>query len=421
MKIVKSTQGVESAKSTKQGRLARMTKKRWVAVVALSLCFVFLGAMGAGFVNRAEAVDDSNPIVLVNTIKDELSQTPTKDEGEIDMQKVDLLVLSEPGFEGRDILVIKELSDANGYTYFDIEFVGGGFLICDNEFSVVIESNQVASPYENVSGNLLYLGPTRYYTMPSKQPKNGSMLFEHTVLDSKIETSDLEWLRTPSQQMADAAKEYQAAYQQNPKAALMRSGEQKAYLSHKDRLAADDDRHSFDYNITGNCGYVAATMVADYWADVKGYGNLLPGHEWFGEKYDYRGGDLVRQVQGDMRDDVIGIDLLGAMQVWSKGRGYPSLIPQLSYVPAPRTLYDILAKDRPLILGGMLENPQDGGTVSHAVTVHGVRRWNNTLLGITVGYSDYVYEVNYGWTPDYNNHHIRDKFLSANRGFVVAY
>ncbi|MCL2599036.1 MAG: hypothetical protein FWD76_03900 [Firmicutes bacterium] len=44
--IVKSTQGVESAKSTGQGWLARMTKKRWVAVVALLLCFVFAGSVG---------------------------------------------------------------------------------------------------------------------------------------------------------------------------------------------------------------------------------------------------------------------------------------------------------------------------------------------------------------------------------------
>ncbi|MCL2598990.1 MAG: hypothetical protein FWD76_03660 [Firmicutes bacterium] len=46
MKSVKSTQGVESAKSTGQGWLARMTKKRWVAVVALSLCFVFCMSFG---------------------------------------------------------------------------------------------------------------------------------------------------------------------------------------------------------------------------------------------------------------------------------------------------------------------------------------------------------------------------------------
>ncbi|MCL2599398.1 MAG: hypothetical protein FWD76_05785 [Firmicutes bacterium] len=44
--IVNSTQGVESAKSTGQGWLARMTKKRWVAVVSLSLCFVFCMSFG---------------------------------------------------------------------------------------------------------------------------------------------------------------------------------------------------------------------------------------------------------------------------------------------------------------------------------------------------------------------------------------
>ncbi|MCL2598333.1 MAG: hypothetical protein FWD76_00270 [Firmicutes bacterium] len=41
MKSVKSTQGVESAKGTSKQWLARMIKKRWVAVVALSLCFLY--------------------------------------------------------------------------------------------------------------------------------------------------------------------------------------------------------------------------------------------------------------------------------------------------------------------------------------------------------------------------------------------
>ncbi|MCL2599139.1 MAG: hypothetical protein FWD76_04440 [Firmicutes bacterium] len=44
--IVKSTQGVESAKSTSKQWIARMTKKRWVAVVSLSLCFVFCMSFG---------------------------------------------------------------------------------------------------------------------------------------------------------------------------------------------------------------------------------------------------------------------------------------------------------------------------------------------------------------------------------------
>ncbi|MCL2599190.1 MAG: hypothetical protein FWD76_04705 [Firmicutes bacterium] len=59
MKIVKSTQGVESAKSTKQGWLARITKKRWVAVVALSLCFVFCMSFGLQAVFR-DKVDPQN-------------------------------------------------------------------------------------------------------------------------------------------------------------------------------------------------------------------------------------------------------------------------------------------------------------------------------------------------------------------------
>ncbi|MCL2598506.1 MAG: hypothetical protein FWD76_01165 [Firmicutes bacterium] len=59
-KIVKNTQSsVESAKSTNKQWLARMTKKRWVAVMALSLCFVF--CMSFGWLQVAHKQDASTP------------------------------------------------------------------------------------------------------------------------------------------------------------------------------------------------------------------------------------------------------------------------------------------------------------------------------------------------------------------------
>jgi len=59
--IVNSTQGVESVKGTSKQWIARMTKKRWVAVVALSLCFVFCMSFGlqAMFRDRIEPQNEA--------------------------------------------------------------------------------------------------------------------------------------------------------------------------------------------------------------------------------------------------------------------------------------------------------------------------------------------------------------------------
>ncbi|MCL2598444.1 MAG: hypothetical protein FWD76_00845 [Firmicutes bacterium] len=66
MKSVKSTQGVESAKSTWQGWLARMTKKRWVAVVALLLCFVFCMSFGISSVlqSKKSMLEPAHPTAM---------------------------------------------------------------------------------------------------------------------------------------------------------------------------------------------------------------------------------------------------------------------------------------------------------------------------------------------------------------------
>ncbi|MCL2598419.1 MAG: hypothetical protein FWD76_00705 [Firmicutes bacterium] len=59
MKSINSAQGVESVKSTGKQWLARMTKKRWVAVVALSLCFVFCMSFGLQQVLKSKRVESA--------------------------------------------------------------------------------------------------------------------------------------------------------------------------------------------------------------------------------------------------------------------------------------------------------------------------------------------------------------------------
>ncbi|MCL2599135.1 MAG: hypothetical protein FWD76_04420 [Firmicutes bacterium] len=69
MKSVNSATGVESAKRTSKQWIARITKKRWVAVASLSLCFIFCMSFGLQQVLKSKRVE-SVPVQEVQVSQD---------------------------------------------------------------------------------------------------------------------------------------------------------------------------------------------------------------------------------------------------------------------------------------------------------------------------------------------------------------
>lgn len=414
--------------------------KRLLTSIGLLSCAVLLACAGLlAFGNLGSRADDKQPQVLQSQVKDELAEsqdderepsTTVQDRKEI-LQKAKALA-SKKDLNPNAITAVKELSDFGGYNYFVIEFAPAGYLICDNQFLYMIEMGESApSPYEGEQGNLLYLGPQEYYTMPSVQPRNGYK-FEHTVLGQAVETENLELLQNRSTQMHDIAiqkQERQLQYEQQM-ASLSQEQQNLSRASSGTRTAQlknqwflkDSDRNynynngqTWNWEFGGNCGYVAASMVIDYWADTKGYTNLMPADKyWYGRNAEYReeeGKAFVKEIQGIAPGPTIGLDVQLAMSIWAGKRGY-GLSANILFKPAKEIMYGLVASDRPVIMGGYFVNPETGKRIMHAVTIHKVTKWEQCVLGIHIAYADYVYWVNFGWDPENNSIGIESSFLN---------
>ena len=435
-------------------------KRTMIAILSLSLCFLLATTFGLPPLLRNSnynnlSIELATIIVEQNTIKDEFSlpeinldfdntfsvniqqnhhANEENNHALVNINEVTQLLATESKYADKHIQTIKELSDFNGYTYYVIEFANEGYIICDNQFAVIIEAGlDGESPYANQTGNLLYLGPTHYYTMPELQPRNGNSLFRHTILNEQIETSDVANLQEASTTISNVAKEYQLVKQEWLKASLTRSGTETGRIANQTFISSSERDYNYNNgstwdieNFGGNCTYVAAGIVANYWAKKKGKTNLLP-ETWFGEKgTQEQGRALIKSIQNIMPGPSIGIDAAISMTAWSSYKGY-NLPAQIFVKPTPATVFSLTKADRPLVMGGYLPSPKDsdyeGKNIMHAVTVHGVRRWKNTFLGITIAYSDYVYEINYGWNSTYNNREIKASFLNLGleNAFVIGY
>ncbi|MCL1945417.1 MAG: hypothetical protein FWF56_06420 [Firmicutes bacterium] len=412
--------------------LSKLTMTIVLALVLVMLLTTMLTANWSVETNEMVSFDNQ---VQLSTIKENFLDNRERsvlerDSTSIDTNSIQALLLKE-NFDFNAITAIKELSDFNGYNYFVIEFGNDGYLICDNEFLYMIEATHDGmSPYLGKTGNLLYLGPTHYYEMNMQQ---GEFLFKHTVLDEKIQTQDIGWLKQASATISQQAIYTQEVEREIGRQGMVRGGEELARLRYQSRISGDNANYNYNNGKNGgNCAYVAASIICDYWADTKGYSNLML-EDWagYGEKnYDKEKGiKVVETIQGWLPGPSIGIDVKEAMNTWSKYRGY-SLSAFMWVKPPETSVFDILSKDRPVIMGGWLANPRPDptengkdGMILHAVTVHGMRRWNNTIFGIHISYTDNVYEVNFGWYPDTNKVDIRAGFLNlgTENAFVVGF
>ncbi|MCL2599420.1 MAG: hypothetical protein FWD76_05905 [Firmicutes bacterium] len=417
----------KNGKQSKSGKV--------IGLLSLSLCFllcisalvVVLPVCGRDK-TMSTSVEVEHSIIKENLVDDGEPSDVVAGLGEVHSELLQSLLDTLDGFVVADVTAIKELSDMGGYTYFDIEFGQKGYVICDNQFLYRIESSREGkSPYFDHTGNLLYLGPTQYFAM--RFLKDGAYELESLGQGGTFEIDDLSDLRAESQRLEMIAKQEQEITRQintqlaqlpQGRRALLRSGAQANRLRNQSVISGKDREYRYnDQSTGGNCGYVAGAIVLDYWQKAKGYSLGIPS--WFGNIGTQTDGiAFVRKVQGALGGATWGPDLTGALTAWTLMHGYPLTWADFVFLPGAGRMWDLIGQDRPVVLGGSL--PGQGffsGNDNHAVTIHGVRRWQNTFLGITVAYSDYVYECNYGYSASGNNLDIKASFFDSPKGYAV--
>lgn len=100
---------------------------------------------------------------------------------------------------GTDLTVscVKPLSDFSGNRYFAVEFEPTGYLICHGEYGETLEyAEESPSPYLGMEGDLLYAGPTYYYSLKDE-------MFSNPIFGEEVCTSDTDYLAA----LSDASDE----------------------------------------------------------------------------------------------------------------------------------------------------------------------------------------------------------------------
>lgn len=100
---------------------------------------------------------------------------------------------------GTDLTVscVKPLSDFSGNRYFVVEFEPTGYLICHGEYGETLEyAEESPSPYLGMEGDLLYAGPTYYYSLKDE-------MFSNPIFGEEVSTNDTDYLAA----LSDASDE----------------------------------------------------------------------------------------------------------------------------------------------------------------------------------------------------------------------
>ena len=347
----------------------------------------------------------------------------------------------EMNFSDNTVSKIKRVYDFNDYTYFIIEFSPCGYAIYDNDFTQLLEFNARAqSPYLNYDDGLIYAGATQYYIKSIKSGQNSNLtsakqfdidaaVYTHSVLGTEIVMDDDTkiFLKEQSANMAEAIESKKNTISMLEDSYSINAAEATEYYASLRNYTSITNANTTGFNTSGNCGYVAASLIVWYHYDVLGWSDFVPGGRYTIS--------LVEDIQGDRADSTYGPDIQNALSWWSYSHGavaenrWQETLPALcDLLPASESIYNLIDDDRPVIVLGLVpENPRDftgiAGTymgrsanekVDHAITVTGVVKVVNSAINV-----DYNYYAHYGWGTAYNDVYISESVIT--KGAAVYY
>lgn len=319
---------------------------------------------------------------------------------------------------------VKHLNDFNDCVYYIVEFTPTGYAIFDDSFTQILEFNARAlSPYTTYSSNMFYAGAGEYYV----QPEDGaSDTLVHPVTNDvvvlDIEMNEL--LKSKSQEMSTSIRQMvnsrlshtssDCTYTQST------ASTQYVSLSEYSSITGCD---TTGYNTSGNCGFIAASLIVWYHYDVLGWTDFVPGGIY--------SKSLVTAIQGDRNDITYGPSIQDAMSTWSfdhgavAANGWQETLPAIiDLAPTAAKIYNLIDDDRPVALVGKTPSASEltssstvklsnissaRGSIDHVITITGVQKID----------SDYYFFAHFGWGTAYNDVYISNSSLS--KGAAVYY
>lgn len=290
----------------------------------------------------------------------------------------------------------KYLTDLSGDKYILGECQPIGYFIYHiNSGNLVEYSLTSYSPYLNLSGELIYLGPTQYYTVEDQR-------LVHTITDEKVSSDLLNTMMSTKKLMSAALMENKV--EENINYVLQKSEKTinslekvqtgNKYIADYDcirNLTTDEDM-GYATQGDGLCGYVAASITLLYYDNtsnrdfIDDYTFLITSG---GYKKFYNGSFTMylRTTYGD-KDATTAFSIDNVIIDYCASRGI-SLQVYSTLLPRTSTMKGHIDNNNPVILFGNLYSPKHNKNVNHAVTVYGYTT-NSKFI------------AHYGWEDYYN-------------------
>ncbi len=279
-----------------------------------------------------------------------------------------------------------ENPDKNQYTVKDLDgnvFIiqtgeDKGFMVYDPIAEAFIEkSSTLKCPYNfDTSYDNYYLGPMKYYsrvedTFYSLGIEGGTLdLLQAEEIQANFSTQLADFREVTSEENYQA---YVAEQRANgrPIKGKIKIGD-KTYINNYEYIR--DTKHPSNFD--DSCGFVAASIVLNYWDKTVHSGTVLPQYlDDNGELNDT--GDnyspstnlkdkLVEYNGGKKRSTAVSVSK--AMNKYCKDNNIKGTA---RWTVFDTGLQTVLALEKPAILFGWLNDPRDGNDFCHAVTVYG--------------------------------------------------
>lgn len=296
------------------------------------------------------------------------------------------------------------LKDLDGNEFILEEGKSGGYAIYDPVSGVFMEkSDSGINPYKGyVDEEKIYLGPMNYYV------KNNDRIY--SIYDGiSMSTQNVENLQDVfTGQLNNTRREINRRTNKglfrSPNISMMSAGSNRKYIPNSHYVSTTVHPE----NIYGNCGFVAASLVLNWWDKTQKWcipskfreadGNLVKRTRAHDNKYDLAE-HLVKLNNGENAS--WGLTVRDTLVRYCQEIGVGATI---AYYLGSIGLAAEINAGRPGILFGSLPDVEfNRGILAHAVAVYGVENhwWGSNFI------------VNYGWNSPKSNAVILNGWLAG--------
>lgn len=302
--------------------------------------------------------------------------------------------------EKMEISKIKTAFDFAGNEYTIVECVPTGYLIYSNGTGIFTEcATDTLSPYIDYDEDIYYCGPTYYYAGTLKGDAQHTVLTEEIVDSQNIEG------------FSQSCEEYYSVLVENKRQDVLNyvtyGTQNKSYgeTIQRDTTPSGivygevlNSEYFYDmvhcgYDSGGICGYIGLGLLISYKEKYK-TGNYMNDVYWYdSSRTGLLGGtqSLARYLRSlGSSNDTMSTSIKNVSEDYFENRGVNVTHTSILLFFTKNKIIECIDEDNPVLLFGSFENPDNGESINHAVTVYSY--WDAE--------GDTLFTAHFGWDTE---------------------